>query len=408
MPLKIVRSPEPTPEELTKSLFLVGARTFAASDPPWQLKMIEFLRQAGFDGTVFLPFPDDELSIANDADRIEWQCKHLALADVIAAWCPYDSTSPHEITTGIQLGEWLRSGKLLYGRPAEPPNVRYLDVLYSEINQGLDPPFNAPCESLEQLAQQCVERLGDGAERRGGERSVPLFVWRSPQFQVWYQDLVAAGNRLETADLLWTFRIPQASNVVFCFSLRAKVWVTAEKRYKDNEFIVSRPDISSVCAYFPDPQSHEFLDTKILLNREFRLPGRTPDGFLRDLPSGSSFCPDQGALAVAVNELKEEIGIEIESDRFRYVTDRQLAGTFGTHKAYLFAVELTGDEVQHLEALEQSGASAGIVGETEQTYVEVRTIRQILNQKLLDHACIGMIFQACFAHCASPVQVRLI
>ena len=70
-------------------------------------------------------------------------------------------------------------------------------------------------------------------------------AWSStaPLFQVWYRDLVAAGNRLDDAEVLWTFHIPQANNVVFCFAVRVKVWVTTEKRHKENEFIVSRADI---------------------------------------------------------------------------------------------------------------------------------------------------------------------
>jgi 8-oxo-dGTP pyrophosphatase MutT (NUDIX family) len=395
MLLQIIHSPEPTPDELTKSVFLAGPSPRRADDPNWRPAAVEALRQAGFDGTVFLPIPRDGKWPEDYSVQVEWERRHLALADVIALWCPRDLERLPGFTTNVEFGEWLHSGKLLYGRPEGAPSTRYLDARYSDVSRQLKPPFNAPCNSLEQLAQQCVDRLGEGAVRRGGERSVPLTVWRTPQFQAWYREVVAAGNRLDDAQVLWMFHIPQANNFLFCFALRVKVWVTAEERHKDNEFILSRSDISAICAYYPDPRSHELLDTKVVLIREFRSPARTADGYLHDLPGGSTFRPQENPLQVASKELKEETGVEVPPDRFRSVAARQLAGTFGTHKGHLFAVELTADELRHMEELEQRGTSFGVAAETERTYVEVRTLRQVLKEELVDHASVGMIVQAC-------------
>ena len=149
-------------------------------------------------------------------------------------------------------------------------------------------------------------------------------------------------------------------------------------------------------AYSSDAKTHSVLDTKVVLIKEFRSPARTEDGFLHDLPGGSSFraAPEE-ALEVAADELESETGLKFQPSRFRYVTARQMAGTFGTHKAHLFAVELTADEIARAEELEQHGASFGVAAETEKTYVEVRTIRRILSDKQLDHATVGMVVQAC-------------
>ena len=396
MALQVVHSPEDTPETLTKSVFLVGPSPREASHPNWRPQAVEALAKAGYDGTVFLPVPRDGKWPQNYLDQVQWEQRHLNLADVVAVWCPRDLEKLPAFTTNVEFGELLTSGKMIYGRPDGAPKTRYLDARYQQLNRGLKPPQDRPCNSLDQLARQCVERIGEGSKRQAGERFVPLNVWRSRQFQAWYADLVAAGNRLDGASVLWTFHIPQANNFLLCYSIRVKVWVAAEKRHKENEYVLSRTDISSVCAFARDQGSHEMLDTKIVLVKEFRSPARTGDGFLHELPGGSSFKASvEDATQVAADELRTETGIDIPAKRFRAVTDRQLAGTFGSHKAFLFAVELTGQEIAAAERQEREGKSFGDRTETELTYIEVRTLRQILAEKLLDYATVGMIMQAC-------------
>lgn len=397
MPLEIVHSPEPTPAVLTKSIFLAGPSPRKEDDLNWRPAAVEALRIAGFDGTLFLPIPRDGKWPENYTEQVEWERRQMALADVIAIWCPRDLERLPGFTTNVEFGEWLRSGKLLYGRPDGAPSTRYLDVRYATINQKQKPPFNTPAATLEQLASQCVERLGTGAERRLGERLVPLAIWRTPQFQAWYGELLAAGNRLDDVDVLWSFHIPQANNLLLCYALHVKVWVTAEKRHKENEFIVSRPDISAICAFYSDPKTHALLDTKVVLVREFRSTGRTADGFVHDLPGGSSFKPKENPLQLAASELKEETGVELAPERFRKLGARQLAATFGTHKAHLFAVRLTAVEIDRMEQLAKSGESFGVAADTEMTYIEVQTVGEILKRELVDHACVGMIMQACLA-----------
>lgn len=397
MPIEIVHVPEPTPSVLKKSVFLAGPSPRQGTDPYWRPEAIEALRQAGFDGTVLIPLSRNSAEAIDFQTQAEWERAHLRLADVIAIWCPRDIDKLPGFTTNVEFGEWLHSGRLLYGRPEEAPNVRNLDLCYRSRNRKLKPPYNRPATSLVELARLCVESLGDGAERTAGDRAVPLLNWRTHQFQAWYHDLIAAGNRLDDAEVLWLFQIPEANNFVFSFALKVKVWVSKEERHKENEFVVSRSDISVLCAYFPDPQSHELLDTKIVLVREFRSPGRTADGFVHDLPGGSSFKVTNNPTSVAASELKEETGLQLEPSRFEKIAQRQIAATFGTHKAHLFAVKLTAAELQQLESRETTNSTFGVGSESELTYLEIRTIRQILRNDLVDHACVGMIMQSCLA-----------
>jgi len=395
MAIETVHSPEPTPEVLTKSVFLAGPSPRAEGDPNWRPQAMEALQKAGYDGTVFVPIPRDGRWPEDYLEQVNWEQRHLELSDVVAVWLPRDLERLPGFTTNVEFGELLRSGRLIYGRPADAPHTRYLDARYRAVNAGRKAPIAEPCETLDELSARVVSSLGAGAERRGGERFVPYSVWRSRQFQAWYAELVAAGNRLDDTRVLWTYHIPQADDFLLCYALQVKVWVAREQRHKSNEFILSRPDISSICAYAPDARSHHWLDTKVLLVKEFRSPGRTQDGFLRDLPGGSSFRPESDALQVASKELEQETGLQIPAARFRFVVARQMAGTFGTHKAHVFAVELTAEEMVRMEEVSAKGTAFGVAAETERTYLEVRTLRQILSEPLVDHAVLGIIAQVC-------------
>lgn len=395
MALQVIHSPEELPDTISSTVFLAGPSPRKEGDGNWRAEAIEALRRAGYAGAVLAPIPRNGEWPRDYNDQIAWESAHLALADVIAMWVPRDLETLPGFTTNVEFGEWLHSGKLLYGRPPNAPKTNYLDARYRSVNTKQKPPFQQPVESLDDLAQQVVQRVGEGAQRTGGERQVPLAVWRTPQFQAWYREMTGAGNRLDAARVLWSFFLPQANNLLLSYALHVKVWVAAEQRHKENEFILSRPDISAICAFCPDEATHALLDTRVVLVREFRSPGRTADGFVHDLPGGSTFKPNADPREVAASELREETGVTLPAGRFHSLGARQLVAPYGTHKAHLFAVRLTPPELSEIERLEREGKTFGVAADTERTHVEVRTLGQIMKERLVDHASVGMIMQAC-------------
>lgn len=52
----------------------------------------------------------------------------------------------------------------------------------------------------------------------------------------------------------------------------------------------------------------QMLDTEIIVIKEFRSPCRNGDGFVYELPGGSSFKPTSDVLQTAADELFEETG----------------------------------------------------------------------------------------------------
>jgi 8-oxo-dGTP pyrophosphatase MutT (NUDIX family) len=152
--------------------------------------------------------------------------------------------------------------------------------------------------------------------------------------------------------------------------------------------VIGRPDVGAVLMY---RRNGSLDDTVVVLVREFRSPARTADGYIRELPGGSSCRPDSDPAQLAAEECRQETGLDIEPTRLCCHGDRQVAGTTTSHAAELFSVELTESEVAWLRA--QHRVAHGVVEDTERTYVEVTTLAAIRRVPLTDWGMLGMILQ---------------
>ena len=386
--MKIVYALQEPPATYSKSVFLVGPTPRKETGgESWRGAMIIALEKAGYDGVVFVPETEDGTWKHAYTDQIDWEQKYLYECDLILAWVPRDLEKMPAFTTNVEFGEFVRSGKLIYGRPDDAPKTRYLDALYEEDT------LRKPHGTLESLATAATLRIDEGAERTGGQRAVPLGVWRTKQFQAWHDELVHAGNRLDGAKLLWSFRVGPTKLFLFSYALHVKVWVEAEQRHKENEYVFSRTDISAIVPYYLGNAEPE-----ILLVKEYRAPGRTKDGFVHELPGGSSFKINRVPTEVASEEMKEETGLDIRAARFQLINTRQVGATVSSHRAYVFGVELTGEEWLKACAMDRDGISHGVLEDTEITYVEVRKINEILSERLVDWSNVGMIMETLHRH----------
>ena len=328
------------------------------------------------------------------------------MADAIVFWVPRDiEGGMPAFTTNFDWGKWQASGKCVLGAPPNADKVRYL----IEDAERLNIPYR---EDLLHTLGAAVGRLGGGSKRTGGEREVPLHIWRLPHFQGWYQALKQAGNRLDGAKLLWHFR-PGNQSFVFAYALHVDVWIAAEDRHKVNEFILGRPDISCIVAFrrpsvsaaapmmsmaeanlYPISLGY-LLDTEIALVKEFRSPVRTPDSYVHEVPGGSSHKPSEDPFRVMCEEMKEETSLTIDDpSRFRLVGARQLASTFSVHQAHVYAIPLTKWEMAYLKREQADHAVHGNIEDSERTYIEVRRLGDMLDQPDVDWSMMGMIFTA--------------
>lgn len=377
--MQLVYALEELPNTITKSIFLAGPTPRNDDGNPWRIEAIKELERQGFDGVVFIPEPRDG-SWHREYDRqVGWEDTCLNVADCIVFWVPRDLETIPAFTTNIEWGYWVTSGKVVLGYPAGTPKMTYMQYYANKLNI---PVF----ESLSETLHNAIDRIKPEALRTGGERYVPLYIWRTPQFQSWYKAQVSAGNRLDGARVLYNFR-PGNRNWVFMSILHCDVHVTSENRNKTNEFVISRTDISSIVLW---NRQEPLLNSEIVLVREFRSPAATSDAMIRELPGGSSAKGNEDPLEVAAEEVHEETGFSIASSRLKFEVAKQLAGTLASHKSHLFSAEISDNELKYFK--EQKDIVHGNVADSEMCYIEVVTLEQLLHHKVeVDWSTLGMI-----------------
>jgi len=372
---------EKIPETVNRSMFLAGPTPRSDDVKSWRPDALRLLEKFGYDGVVYIPEFREGCKPKDFSDyegMVEWEKKGLTQADVILFWVPRNNTTMPAFTTNVEFGTWLKSGKCVYGRPDNAEKIRYLDWLYKDLTK------QTPQNSLEFTVLKSIEKENLGYDRTGGERFVPIQVWKTDSFQLWYKSHKNVGNRLDDARLLWSF-IPKGSNKVFSFVLWVKVWIEKEQRYKENEWIFSRRDISTVVLY--EEKSH---DPYIILVKEFRSPVRNEDGFVYENPGGSSV-KGEDALVIAAHEVEEETSLKIDPSRIKYYGSKQVAGTLSTHHSCLFGCALSEEEIKEAIKIANSGKSFGIESDSEKTYLHVCKLSQI-NNLGVDWSTIGMIY----------------
>lgn len=387
--MRIVYATESAPESLTSSIFLAGPSPRHPEHPNWRIDALRLLEEMGYDGVVFVPLTRDNQWSHSYTSQLDWETKHLNMADVILFWVPRNLETLPAFTTNIEFGTWMQSGKAVVGWPHEAVKM---DVFGYQTNR-----YQVPVEhTLADTIETALDRIGEGAKRTGRQREVPLHIWRTQSFQAWLKAQEDAGNHLDGAKVEWVFRVGPKGNIVFFWCLHVDVYIAAEDRHKTNEVVLSRPDISTIVAYCEPPiHSHgelcyidRILDTKIAIIKEFRSPAATADGYIRELPGGSSWKPGEGKEQIAADELNEETGLSITGDRLEFVESRQVSGTLSAHFAHTFVIELSPEEMKKLK--EDTGIH-GVEEDTERTYVDVTTVRDLVQSNTVDWANMGMI-----------------
>lgn len=412
--IDVVYAGESPPESYNKAIFLAGPSPRDPADGNWRPAALEYLEAAEYDGVVYVPLPREEGKWPeNYDDQIEWETKYLHMSDVVVFWVPRDLEKLPAFTTNVEFGLWVSSGRAVYGRPPEAPKNRYLDWHAKQESVQV-------FSTLDEVLSEAINKVKVGATRTGGEREVPLFIWNQPHFQSWLWAQKLAGNRLDGARVLFNFRVGQTGkkNFPFAFILHVNVFIASENRNKTNEFIFSRPDIATVVGYRKAPvltnemsineetvyasSAARLLETEIAIIREFRSPARTTDGFIREIPGGSSWKPGDDPFVTMTHELEEETGLgaesgfDIDPKRLRKIGSRQLCGTLSAHQAHVFACELNDAEMDFLKKQQAENIVHGVVEDTERTYVEIHRLGDLIaaNSNLLDWSMLGQIMTA--------------
>jgi 8-oxo-dGTP pyrophosphatase MutT (NUDIX family) len=378
--LKVVYSTDSMPSSWSKSIFLAGPTPRSPDVPSWRPEALQLLEQAGYDGVVFVPEPQGQTWPKYD-DQAAWERAALDAADAIVFWVPRDMKTMPGLTTNVEFGLYAGSGKVFLGAPPGADSVTYLaHVMGRDVS-----PSHGMVDTLRGVLTQAVQHVGDGSPRTGGECKVPYHVWTLSSFQAWYGDLRARGDVLHDARLLWQFT-PKGGSRPFSWVLWAKVWISAEGRFKENEFVLSRGLISCAVLYHAAPMTPR-EDVEVVLIREFRTPG----GHVLELPGGSSDDHGSGEVTASV-EVYEETGLRLSPERFMRVGNRQPVPTFSAHRVSAFVAQLTEDEWSEVLATEGTREPHGDLSTSERTYVTVMRVRDAA--QTCDWTTLGILYSA--------------
>jgi hypothetical protein len=143
--MRVIEAPETAElKRGDRAVFLAGGITGC---PGWQAEIIELL--ADTDLVLLNPrrknFPIDDKGAAYK--QIEWEYKHLRLADAVLFWFPWETLCP---ITLYELGAWSMANKDIF-IGVHPDYQRRQDV---EIQTKLVRPGIMVSYSLEDLAAQ--------------------------------------------------------------------------------------------------------------------------------------------------------------------------------------------------------------------------------------------------------------
>ena len=82
----------------------------------------------------------------------------------------------------------------------------------------------------------------------------------------------------------------------------------------------------------------------------------------------------------------------MEPERIKFHQARQLAGTLSSHQSFFYSVELTEEEIEWFKS--QKGIVHGKEEDTERTFIEVVTVKDLLKNTDVDWSILGMVFSA--------------
>lgn len=137
-----------------KSIFLAGT-TASNRKKDWRKKVVQLLIEKGYDGVVYNPdYTDLEVRCPYE-EQLKWELRGIQQCTAILFWVDRDLPKRPGLTTNVEFGYWLHSGRLIYGRPDSAEKVLYLDMLY-KLQTGLK-----PCTTLEELVDKILAFIND-------------------------------------------------------------------------------------------------------------------------------------------------------------------------------------------------------------------------------------------------------
>lgn len=137
-----------------KSIFLAGTMPHQGQ-ADWREQVIQALKETEYDGIVFNPdysaIPEN--SRLNYGDQILWEITAMKSSAIVCFWIDREFPTHPGLTTNVEFGYWVRSSKVLYGRPHDDEKCFYLDYVY-RLEQNRE-----PVESVDDLVKELIKMI---------------------------------------------------------------------------------------------------------------------------------------------------------------------------------------------------------------------------------------------------------
>lgn len=144
------------------SIFLGGPTPRKKEITSWRPQAVKLLESLGFSGTVLIPERQYWAVKFDYTDQVDWEEDSLSKATVILFWVPRDMETMPALTTNVEFGFWMAKDpeKVIYGRPDDAANIRYLDWLYKKCLFGNYWREVEPINDLGHLLSKSIDLVG--------------------------------------------------------------------------------------------------------------------------------------------------------------------------------------------------------------------------------------------------------
>lgn len=115
-----------------KSIFLAGPLPRKSGIKNWKEEVFKYLKELNYNGVVYIPEKRNNEIIDGDLDQTNWEIEAMKKAKIILFWVPRKFPDMLGLTTNVEFGLWLTSGKIVYGRPDNAYMTEYLDLMYEK------------------------------------------------------------------------------------------------------------------------------------------------------------------------------------------------------------------------------------------------------------------------------------
>lgn len=121
-----------------KAIFLAGPTPRKEGEISWRIEACKFLEENGFDGVVHVPEYSSWKPRGELDDQANWERKSMENSSIIVFWVPRVIPDMLGLTTNLEIGYWIHTGRVIYGRPDSAAKIKYVDWIY-KLDMEMEP-----------------------------------------------------------------------------------------------------------------------------------------------------------------------------------------------------------------------------------------------------------------------------